>query len=48
MLEIVLIIAIKYIIFIQILRQEMNNWTFQHEIKLSSVSEFLGDKIIRI
>lgn len=38
MLEIVLIIVIKYIIFIQILRQEMNKCPFQHEIKPISVN----------
>ena len=42
MLEIVLIIVIKYIIFIQILRQEMNKCPFQHKIKPSSLNEFLG------
>jgi hypothetical protein len=42
MLEVVLIIVIKYIIFIQILRQKMNKCPFQHEIKHSSVNEILG------
>jgi len=48
MLEIALIIVIKYIMFIPILRQEMNKYPFQHEIKPSSVNEFLGGKTIRI
>jgi hypothetical protein len=44
----VLIIVIKYIIIILILRQDVNKCPFQHEIKLGSMNEILGDKMNRI